>query len=306
MAPPPTTQSAPTEQDPIADARALIAMVVGLGQRARTAHHLSAVTDRKASLYISTLVRHAARLLQSSLTHDVPTLNASGNSPGGNSTHYVLRHDRLGGPPAAIRLLLVGSDARLRCCVISESGGARIWADYDVGSAPADLSMRTVMEALSTLIGRLEKAVTRLESTALTRELQLDADIAASKARVAGLSATIPTLGKRQLATSEEPIRPWTRHAGKPVGNTTTALADVSADAVADVAQHAIASEPSAGEAAASAAATVPDARSAAADAQATPDSSFAPKPAEQPRPVEESSPPARRSVRLSRLGNAI
>lgn len=208
------------QKDPISDARALVAMAVGLGHRSRQAHRLSAITDRKASLYINSLVRHASRLLQSSMSHDIPTLHVSSSSPGGNTTHFVLRHDRLVGPPSAIRFLVVGSDAGLRCCVVSEHGGTRIWADYDIATAPADLPMRVVLDALSALIAQLDEAVTHMESTELTRELQLEADIAASRARIAGLTGRVTPLGKRQPVNTEEPVRPWTRHVRSDTGPT--------------------------------------------------------------------------------------
>ncbi len=198
------------ERDPIADARALVAMAVNLGTRARQAHRLGQVTDRKASLYVNTLVRHAARLLQSTHTHDVPVLHASSLGPGGNSVHYVVRHDQLEGPPMGQRFVTVGSDARLRCCVVSAIDGSRIWADYDVSSAPEDLSLRVVLDALSELINRLEQAVTRLEAKQIVREAQLEADIARAKARLSGMTAE--GTGPKRHATSEEPLRPWTRH----------------------------------------------------------------------------------------------
>jgi hypothetical protein len=210
-------------------------MAIGLGKRVRAVQHQGVVTDRKAALYVSTLVRHAARLLQSTATHDVPQLRAGAGGPGGRVTHYVIRHDRLAGPPSAVRLLLVGSDARLRCCVIADQGGARIWVDYDANSAPADLSVRVVMRALSALIGRLEQTVSELEIRQITREAELDAEIALSKARIAGLPeepATTP--GVRREAVSEEPVRPWTRHlarlaAARPSARAATPAADATA-----------------------------------------------------------------------------
>jgi hypothetical protein len=210
--------SAPTAApDPIAEARALVAMAIGLGKRTRTVQHLGQATDRKAALYVSTLVRHAARLLQSTASHDVPELRAGQNGPGGKITHYVIRSDRLSGPPVAVRLLVVGSDARLRCCVVSAAHGTRVWADYDVATAPDDLPVRAVLESLSALIARLEHAVTQLEIRQITRDAELDADIAMSKARIAGLvdPPSRPT-GVRKDAVSEEPVRPWTRHIARP------------------------------------------------------------------------------------------
>ncbi len=214
----PTPGSPAAAPDPIAEARALVAMVIGLGKRTRTAQHLSQVTDRKAALYVSTLVRHAARLLQSTGAHDVPELRAGQNGPGGKVTHYVIRSDQLSGPPIAVRLLVVGSDARLRCCVVSAAGGTRIWADYDVATAPEDLPVRAVLESLSALIARLEHAVTQLEIRQITRDAELDADIAMSKARIAGLvDQPARPAGVRKDAVSEEPVRPWTRHIARPV-----------------------------------------------------------------------------------------
>ncbi len=211
-APTPAGSPAP-ESDPIADARALVAMAIGLGKRVRTVQHLDQSTDRKAGLYVSTLVRQAARLLQSTASHDVPQIRAGAGSPGGNSVHYVIRHDRLVGPPIATRFLVVGSDARLRCCVAPENGGARVWADYDVGTAPHDLPLRAVLDALSTLIARLESTVTQLEIRQITREAELDADIALSKARIAGLpEQPVRSAGVKREVASEEPVRPWTRH----------------------------------------------------------------------------------------------
>jgi len=211
-APTPDGSPAP-ESDPIADARALVAMAVGLGKRVRTVQHLDQSTDRKAGLYVSTLVRQAARLLQSTTAHDVPQVRAGAGGPGGNAVHYVIRHDRLVGPPLATRFLVVGSDARLRCCVAPESGGARVWADYEVSTAPHDLPLRAVLDSLSALIARLESTVTQLEIRQITREAELDADIALSKARIAGLPEQ-PTRsgGVKREVTSEEPVRPWTRH----------------------------------------------------------------------------------------------
>ncbi len=186
-------------------------MAIGLGQRTRTAHRLGLVTDRKAALYVSTLVRHASRLLQSATTHDVPVLRASATGPGGNAVHFVVRHDRLVGPPSANRFLVVGSDARLRCCIVGDYGGARIWADYDVATAPEGLPLRVVLDALSEIIARLEQTVIQLETRELVREAQLEADIAAAKARIAGLPVDAPIVSRRH-ARSEEPVRPWTRH----------------------------------------------------------------------------------------------
>ena len=94
--------------------------------------------------------------------------------------------------------------------------GTRVWADYDTTTAPEDLPLRVVLDALSGLIASLEQSVTRLEHSALTRELQLEADIAASKARIAGLATAFDTdraPASRRPAVSEEPVRPWTRHA---------------------------------------------------------------------------------------------
>ncbi len=203
---------APTasERDPIADARALVAMAVNLGARSRNAHRLGQVTDRKASLYVNTLVRHAARLLQSTDTHNIPVLHATGRGPGGNAVHFVIRHDTLDGPPVAQRFVTVGSDARLRCCVVSAVDGSRIWADYDVSSAPDDLTLRVVLDALSELINRLEQAVTQLEIKQITREAQLEADMANAQAKLSGMTAEGG--GPKRHATSEEPVRPWTRH----------------------------------------------------------------------------------------------
>ncbi len=211
MAAHPAPATVDPERDPIADARALVAMAIGLGQRTRTAHRLGLVTDRKAALYVSTLVRHASRLLQSASSHDVPVLRSSSTGPGGNAVHYVVRHDRLIGPPSANRFLVVGSDARLRCCIVADHGGARIWADYDVPTAPDGLSLRVVLDALSEIIARLEQTVIQLETRELVREAQLEADIAAAKARIAGLPVDAPVVSRRH-ARSEEPVRPWTRH----------------------------------------------------------------------------------------------
>jgi hypothetical protein len=216
MADPASSRSTPPEPDPIADARALVAMAIGLGKRTRTVEHLNQTTTRKAALYVSTLVRHASRLLMSSAAHDVPRVRGGQNAPGGSATHFVIRSDRLAGPPAAVRLLVVGSDARLRCCVVAEGGSERVWADYDVSTAPADLPLRAVLDALSFLIARLEHNVTQLEIRQITRDAELDADIALSKARIAGLpdQPTRP-VGVRREAVSEEPVRPWTRHAAR-------------------------------------------------------------------------------------------
>ncbi len=273
MAVTPAPAPAAPERDPIADARALVAMAIGLSSRTRTAHRMGQVTDRKASLYINTLVRHSARLLQSTVMHEVPVLRAGANGPGGNVVHYVIRHQRLEGPPGAMRFLTVGSDARLRCCVLSEYDGSRIWADYDVSTAPDDLSLRTVLDALSELVSRLEQAVTRLEARQLAREAQLEADIASAKARLSGMTAE-GTSPKRH-AESEEPIRPWTRHVpGAPAAVLSRASAEPSA------------------------AAHTPDA---AVDASLTSDPS-APAQHEASGPP----PPARRGFKLSRLENAI
>jgi len=211
MAAHPESASVDQVRDPIADARALVAMAIGLGQRTRTARRFGQVTDRKAALYVSTIVRHASRLLQSATTHDVPVLRSSSNGPGGNAVHFVVRHDRLVGPPSANRLLVVGSDARLRCCIIADHGGARLWADYDVATAPEGLSLRVVLDALSEIIARLEQTVIQLETRELVREAQVEADIAAAKARMAGMPVDAPVVARRH-ARSEEPVRPWTRH----------------------------------------------------------------------------------------------
>lgn len=214
-APTPAASPAP-ESDPIADARALVAMAIGLGKRVRTVQHLDQSTDRKAGLYVSTLVRQAARLLQSTSAHDVPLIRAGAGGPGGNSVHFVIRHDRLVGPPIATRFLVVGSDARLRCCVAPENGGARVWADYDVSTAPHDLPLRAVLDSLSSLIARLESTVTQLEIRQITRDAELDADIAISKARIAGLpDQPVRPAGVKREAVSEEPVRPWMRHAAR-------------------------------------------------------------------------------------------
>lgn len=199
--------------DPVAEARALVTMAIGLGTRLRTARQQGVVTQRKAALYVSTLVRHAARLLQGTESHGIPILRANDGSPSRRVTHWVIRSDRIDGPPAATRLLVLGSDGRLRCCVIGSNGGARIWADYDLSTAPEDLSQRVVMQALSALIGQLERTVTDLEIRQITRDAELEADIAMSKARIAGLvdQPTTP-VGTRGPAVSEEPVRPWTRH----------------------------------------------------------------------------------------------
>lgn len=225
-APTPGSPAPAPAPDPIAEARALVAMAIGLGKRARTVQHLGQATDRKAALYVSTLVRHAARLLQSTAAHGVPELRAGQNGPGGNVTHYVIRSDLMTGPPSAVRLVVVGSDARLRCCVVSAASGTRVWADYDVATAPDDLSVRAVLESLSALIARLEQAVTQLEIRQITRDAELEADIAVSKARIAGLMdpPERPT-GVRKDAVSEEPVRPWTRHIARPVTETVAAPA---------------------------------------------------------------------------------
>ncbi len=233
------------ERDPIADARALVAMAIGLGTRVRTAHRLGQVTDRKASLYVNTLVRHAARLLQSAATHDVPVLRASNNGPGGNSVHYVLRHDRMDGPPSAIRFVTVGSDARLRCCVVADHDGSRLWADYDVSTAPNDLPLRVILDALSALINRLEQSVTRLEAIQLEKEIQLETDIAAAKARLSGMSdeGDMP----RRHAESEEPVRPWTRHVQGTRGQVAAPAAEEAiVAAAAETATAATSEEPTA------------------------------------------------------------
>jgi hypothetical protein len=190
-----------------------MAMATGLGARLRATQHQGTLTDRKAALYVSSLVRQAARLLHGMHTHGVPILRANEGNPGRRVTHYVIRSDQLAGPPAATRLLVVGSDGRLRCCMIATEGGARLWVDYDVATAPDDLSQRVVLQALSTLIGQLERTVTDLEIRQITREAELEADIAMSKARIAGLTdPPSAPVGTRTSAISEEPARPWTRH----------------------------------------------------------------------------------------------
>jgi hypothetical protein len=307
------------ERDPIADARALVAMAITLGQRTRTAHRLGQVTDRKASLYVNALVRHAARLLQSNTSHDVPVLRAGSNGPGGNAVHYVVRHDRMVGPPSAVRFLTVGSDARLRCCVVADHGGARIWADYDVSSSPEDLSLRVVLDALSEIVARLEQSVIQLESRELAREAQLEADIATSKARIAGLPIEAPQSGKRQVE-SEEPIRPWTRHLPAaapvaPVAPVATVATDVASDVASDVTSH-IASEVAsdvASEVASDVAASADEPVESIFAPPTTPPPAPAPSPAPAPEhdvPAAHSSeadePPRRRGFRLKRLDRAI
>lgn len=265
------TGSPPPDSDPIAEARALVAMAIGLGKRVRTVQHLDQSTDRKAGLYVSTLVRQASRLLQSTSAHDVPRIRPGNNGPGGNAVHFVIRHDRLVGPPSASRFLVVGSDARLRCCVAPEHGGARVWADYDVSTAPTDLPLRAVLDSLSTLIARLESTVTQLEIRQITRDAELDADIAISKARIAGLpDQPLRPAGVKREAISEEPIRPWTRH--RPGASRVAAPA------------------PEAAPAPAAAPTATPAASPAAPPANAAPDSAAA----------------AHRGFRLSRLDQAI
>lgn len=227
MAPHPAPARADHDRDPIDDARALVAMAIGLGQRTRTAHRLGLVTDRKATLYLNTLVRHAARVLQTATSHDVPVLRSSSTGPGGSAVHFVIRHDRLVGPPSANRFLVVGSDARLRCCIVADAGGARIWADYDVATAPDGLPLRVVLDALAAIVARLEQTVIQLETRELVREAQLEADIAAARARIAGVPSEAPLVARRH-ARSEEPVRPWTRHLptaeAAPAGSATEAL----------------------------------------------------------------------------------
>jgi hypothetical protein len=117
------------------------------------------------------------------------------------------------GPPVASRFLVVGSDARLRCCVVPERGGARVWADYDVTTAPNDLPLRAVLDSLSTLIASMERTVTQMEIRQITRDAELDSDIAASKARIAGLpDLPVRSAGVKRDVASEEPVRPWMRH----------------------------------------------------------------------------------------------
>ena len=199
--------------DPIAQARALMATAVGLGARLRVTQQQQVVTQRKAGLYINALVKQVARLLQGTRAHGVPLLRANEGEPGRRVAHYVIRSEVLDGPPVATRLLVVGSDGKLRVCVIGAEGGSRIWAEYEVTTAPDDLTQRTVIETLSRLIGRLERTVTDLEIRQITREAELEADITMSKARIAGLTdAPTVALGTRAPAVSEEPVRPWTRH----------------------------------------------------------------------------------------------
>ncbi|MCU0617042.1 MAG: hypothetical protein MUD17_08180 [Gemmatimonadaceae bacterium] len=199
--------------DPIAQARALMATAVGLGARLRVTQHQQVVTQRKAGLYINALVKQVARLLQGTRAHGVPLLRANEGEPGRRVAHYVIRSEVLDGPPVATRLLVVGSDGKLRVCVIGAEGGSRIWADYDVTTAPEDLTQRAVIETLSRLIGRLERTVTDLEIRQITREAELEADITMAKARIAGMTdAPTVALGTRAPAVSEEPVRPWTRH----------------------------------------------------------------------------------------------
>ncbi len=284
MAAQPEPAVSSTDPDPIVEARALVAMAVRLGQRTRTAHRLDQVTDRKAALYVNTLVRHAARLLQSASVHDVPVMRAGANGPGGNAVHYVLRHDRLAGPPAANRFLTVGSDARLRCCVVADRGGARLWADYDVATAPDDLSLRVVLDALAALIARLEQAVTKLEARQLERELRLEADITAAKRRLAGLEAEPVAVPKRH-AESEEPVRPWTRHvkaAEAPVAEPPAAREQAEAHGVDDT--------------------IFPGTEVVGVD-----EDGHADEPAPEIESLPEAAPqPARRGFRLSRLQNTI
>lgn len=311
------------ESDPIADARALVAMAIGLGKRVRTVQHLDQSTDRKAGLYVSTLVRQAARLLQCTAAHEVPQIRAGAGGPGGNSVHYVIRHDRLVGPPIATRFLVVGSDARLRCCVAPEHGGARVWADYDVSTAPHDLPLRAVLDSLSTLIARLESTVTQLEIRQITREAELDADIALSKARIAGLpEQPVRTGGVKRAVPSEEPVRPWTRHGAaarraspEPTGATATPTAAHAATQIAPVPAPPLLAPAPAPTASATASTTAAPAVPAAVPAVSTDDDIFAPAPAaaapadntcNAPSEGSETSFAARRPFRLSRLNRAI
>lgn len=210
---PPRAPGAEPDTDLVADARTLATTAIGLGSRLRATRQQGIVTQRRAALYVSTLVRHAARLLQGTETHGVPVLHAGDGGPGRRVTHWVIRSDALDGAPPARRLLVVGSDGRLRCCVIGGSGAPRVWSDYDVGTAPEALSQRIVLQALSGLIGQLERTVTDLEIRQITRDAELDADIALSKARIAGLvDQPAAPVGTRGPAVSEEPVRPWTRH----------------------------------------------------------------------------------------------
>jgi hypothetical protein len=316
----PTPAGPPTpESDPIADARALVAMAIGLGKRVRTVQHLDQSTDRKAGLYVSTLVRQASRLLQSTSAHDVPRIQAGANGPGGSAVHFVIRHDRLVGPPIASRFLVVGSDARLRCCVASETGGARVWADYEVSTAPEDLPLRAVLDSLSTLIARLESTVTQLEIRQITREAELDADIAISKARIAGLpDQPVRPVGVRRDVKSEEPVRPWTRHAAGAARAATPTSAPAPAREQAPVLAPAAAPTPTPAPTPAPAPAPTP------APAVSNADDIFVaapppapPQPVAQPERVpetpvpaatsaQEETPPARRGFRLSRLDQAI
>jgi hypothetical protein len=94
------------------------------------------------------------------------------STPGGSAVHFVIRHDRLMGPPIASRFLLVGLDAHLRCCVASESGGARMGGHYNVTAAPEDLPLRALLDALSSLIARLESTETQLEIRQITRDVK--------------------------------------------------------------------------------------------------------------------------------------
>jgi hypothetical protein len=316
----PTPAGPPTpESDPIADARALVAMAIGLGKRVRTVQHLDQSTDRKAGLYVSTLVRQASRLLQSTSAHDVPRIQAGANGPGGSAVHFVIRHDRLVGPPIASRFLVVGSDARLRCCVASETGGARVWADYDVSTAPEDLPLRAVLDSLSTLIARLESTVTQLEIRQITREAELDADIAISKARIAGLpDQPVRPVGVRRDVKSEEPVRPWTRHvagaprAAPPTSPPVPAREQASVPAAATptpAPTPAPAPAPTPAPAVSNAddifvAAPLPVPPQAVAQPERVPET---PVPAASPATTApEEAPPARRGFRLSRLDQAI
>ncbi|HMS01697.1 MAG TPA: hypothetical protein PKE51_01925, partial [Gemmatimonadaceae bacterium] len=80
-----------------------MAMATGLGARLRATQHQGTLTERKAALYVSSLVRQAARLLHGMHTHGVPILRANEGNPGRRVTHYVIRSDQLDGPPAATR-----------------------------------------------------------------------------------------------------------------------------------------------------------------------------------------------------------
>ncbi|MEP6764739.1 MAG: hypothetical protein ABJB66_10535 [Gemmatimonadaceae bacterium] len=107
------------------------------------------------------MARHTARLL-AHMPDAVPAIRPVRGTGPSTLHHYVLHYQQLE-TPSRLRMLVVGSDGRLRLCTVIVGKRARLWDDFEVNDPPSGMGLANVFEGLSSLIAQLEGGIAEAE-----------------------------------------------------------------------------------------------------------------------------------------------